>query len=668
MKKILQVTVTVLIIFWILCCTSHASDILFVDKQSEKPSVIEQQIALASRFYGLSFNTVTVNGTDENLKNIVAFINKSKFQATIISASALNSLNAMSILTAIRKNSNKPIPLMIIGVTPVNGKGSLDKWSGGTVECCTNVKEPISDGFYRFSDSRDITQELTGQDIPFHIKTATGHGLIINRGEAVKPIMTLVNEKKGVVTPIFVKTNYDKQEVFIQTYLSMSELNEKSGGHYNSEHFIEIAPLLMFLRYTSGERCWHSSGHYANLTIDDPWLTEPYGHLNYKKLLSEMLKANFHTTIAFIPWNFDRSKPEVVSLFRKHSDKFSICIHGNNHDHQEFYKYETKLNDLWQAKPLSVQEANIKQALARMEEFKRLTGISYDRVMVFPHDIGPEKTLSLLKKYNFLATANTGNIPLGSVEPKDPLFYVRPFSLTFENFVSINRYSAKAVSNADIAINLFLGNPIFLYGHHDLFASGMDAFNKVAEFVNNDNPNVQWCSLGCIVKHLYLQRIRNDDNYDILSFSRSIEIKNTHKRDVTYLVRKEESFRIPIKQVTVNGVKYPHQRDGDYLSMKISIPHGESRIIEIEYQDDLNLSSVDISKNNLRVALLRKLSDFRDMTISRNPLGRLFIYYYYNTDFYKIGLMRIAIISIALIILITCVRLYFLNKNKKKVA
>ena len=56
------------------------------------------------------------------------------------------------------------------------------------------------------------------------------------------------------------------------------------------------------------EAQWHSPGHYANLTIDDPWFAESYGHLTYNGLLGEMEKANFHTTIAFIPWNYDRSE------------------------------------------------------------------------------------------------------------------------------------------------------------------------------------------------------------------------------------------------------------------------------------------------------------------------------------------------------------------------
>jgi len=93
-------------------------------------------------------------------------------------------------------------------------------------------------------------------------------------------------------------------------------------------------------------------------------LIEPYGHLSYKKLLDAMRESNFHTTIAFIPWNFDRSRREVVDLLRDSQTRISFCIHGNNHDHEEFAD----------SKPLDTQEANIRQAIARMEMFKELTG------------------------------------------------------------------------------------------------------------------------------------------------------------------------------------------------------------------------------------------------------------------------------------------------------
>ena len=102
------------------------------------------------------------------------------------------------------------------------------------------------------------------------------------------------------------------------------------------DSFAEVAPVMMFVKYSAGDRGWHAPYHYANFTIDDPWLREPYGRLSYEGLLKEMEKHNFHTTIAFIPWNYDRSEASVVTLFREHPDRFSISIHGDNHDHGEF--------------------------------------------------------------------------------------------------------------------------------------------------------------------------------------------------------------------------------------------------------------------------------------------------------------------------------------------
>ncbi len=74
----------------------------------------------------------------------------------------------------------------------------------------------------------------------------------------------------------------------------------------------------------------------ANLTIEDPCLTEPYDHVIYKGLMNEMGKENFHNTIAFIPWNYERNEDEVAAHFLDYPDSFLICIHDNNHDHREF--------------------------------------------------------------------------------------------------------------------------------------------------------------------------------------------------------------------------------------------------------------------------------------------------------------------------------------------
>ena len=140
----------------------------------------------------------------------------------------------------------------------------------------------------------------------------------------------------------------------------------------------------------------------------------------------------FIPTIAFIPWNYDRSEQPVVALFRGHPERFSICIHGDNHDHKEFDDYESK--------SLSPQIAALGQSLARMDKFQALTGIPYDKVFVFPHNIGSERILEQLKTYNFDATVNSLSVPMDRTRPASLLFILRPVTLFFGDFPSVERY------------------------------------------------------------------------------------------------------------------------------------------------------------------------------------------------------------------------------------
>lgn len=55
--------------------------------------------------------------------------------------------------------------------------------------------------------------------------------------------------------------------------------------------------------------------NHACIIIDDPLLRENYGFLNYRKLLDLMDKHDFHTSIAFIPWNYNRTDKNLATLF-----------------------------------------------------------------------------------------------------------------------------------------------------------------------------------------------------------------------------------------------------------------------------------------------------------------------------------------------------------------
>jgi len=418
------------------------------------------------------------------------------------------------------------------------------------------------------------------------------------------------------------------------------------GPVSKNEDFSPLFPVMMFLRHAAGERAWHSHGHYANLTVDDAWLTQPYGHLDYEALLAEMQKYNFHTTIAFIPWNFDRSEPKVVQLFSSHGDKFSICIHGNNHDHLEFGSYEDR--------PFSDQIADIKQALARMEKFQNLTSLHFDRFMIFPQEVVPPvATLQEFKEYNFVAAANAVMVPSGSVPPVDTLFPLRAVNLDFTSFPLVRRYSAEAkVPRWLIAINAFLDNPLLFYCHQTLFESGSGAFDPIAETVNQIEPGVHWGSLGSVAQHLYLERRRSDADYDVLAFSGDFILQNAGRQDTNFHVQKLEDGSVAIKSLTMDGQSVPYELSGGFLCFVVRVPSGAPRHVVLQYQNDLNLVAVDVSKSGLRIALRRRMSDFRDITLSRYALGRALTHFYYKNHLDDVEFKSEAALQILLILIV----------------
>jgi hypothetical protein len=491
----------------------------------------------------------------------------------------------------------------------------LKRWSSGAITACRRSATSQVAGQYEFSSVSDVTRQLGGTELPLNQKEVS-YLALDNHGAQV-----LANAKiSGVELPVFARTTVGGQQVFFAAESLSNDIPLSPDPYRQQAVFEAVAPQMLFLRFAGGEHLWHSTADYANLTIDDLWLREPYGHVNFERLLQQSQQHNFHTTTAFIPWNFDRSQPKMVSLFQANPDRLSICVHGNNHVHQEFGPLGTH--------PLEKQSEDIKQGLARMERFKQLTNVAYDPVMVFPHSISPQATFSELKRYNYIATANSLSVPSDATPPSGLDFALRTATLSFDNFPSLRRYSSETdIPRSQLAIDAFLGNPMLFYVHESFFATGIDAFNKTADTVNQIQPGIQWRGLGDIVQHLYLERLRDDGNFDIRAYSSTILLSNSHKRDASFYIDKEEDFAFPL-EVLVDGEPYSYRREGKHLLLELPIKDGMSRHIEIRYEPGFNLAGVNIAKDSSKVTVIRLLSDFRDNFVSNTTLGRRFIHSY----------------------------------------
>jgi hypothetical protein len=594
--------------------SGFSADVVFI-RTAGDPSPEQRELEVAAQFYGLKLNVVAASGNMDDRE--LAAIQQGDTVAVALDADALAAVSQKVLLRALHRKSGGSVPLLILGVTATTDSTLLSRWTGGVVTGARRLSSPAQ-LHYLVGSVTGITQQLSGLEIPFPGDDTFYFSPVDSKA---RQILSVGDRHQDV--PVFIEADVQQQKIFLlcKEHLFLGLVEGRAEDMERA--FAEIAPLMIFTKYCAGGLGWHALHRYANLTIDDPWLREPYGHLIYRDLLTEMEKHNFHTTIAFIPWNFDRSEAPVITLFRNHPERFSICVHGDNHDHKEFDDYESK--------SLSLQIAALRQSVARMEKFQALTGIPYDKVFVFPHNIGSERILEQLKAYNFAATVNSLSVPMDRTRPASPLFPLRPVTLSFGDFPSVARYGAVMPNPTSfIGINEFLDNPIFFYGHHDLFANGIDAFDRVADEVNRIEPDTRWRSLGDMAKHLYLVRLRDDANYDVLSFSSSLDLENSSEQNSVFYIQKLQSDSSAIASVSVEDRPVPFQFDGGSVHLSVAIPAGESRRVLIRYKNDLDLTSVSIAKSSPRVYVLRMISDFRDIMLSKYRVGRAVTDYYYK--------------------------------------
>lgn len=607
----------------ILAVAMHAfaADVVYIGKPGNN-SYTHRQIETASSFYGLDVNS---SGSVASLLNAIS---NPKTVAVVISAEMLPELNSQQVFALIHRRTRR-VPLLIAGIDESTNSAALKQWSLGAVTECRKSAVAQADGRYEVANVSEITRQLSNSTLPLGQRQILY--LALTPAAATQSIINA--QINSAALPVFARTMIGGQNIFFAAAQQPTEIAVTPDPYRQQRLFAAIAAPMMFLRYAGGDKVWKSPGDYANLTIDDLWLREPYGHVNYEGLLQQTQQHNFHVTVAFIPWNFDRSQPAVVSLFRAHPDRLSISVHGNNHIHQEFGPFE--------GHPLNKQVQDIEQGLARMERFQQLTGIPYDAVMVFPHSVSPQATFAALKSSNFLATANSLNVPADAAPPASMEFALRTATLNFATFPSLRRYSAENdIPRSQLAIDAFLGNPMLFYVHESFFASGIDAFNRSANIVNHIQPDTQWRNLGDIVQHLYLEKLRDDGNFDIRSYSASIQITNNHHREADFYIQKEEDFSSPLV-VLVDGQPYPYQKTGRTLQLQLPVPSGSTRRVEVRYDNGMSLASIAISRHSLRIAAIRFLSDFRDNTVSDTRPGRWFIrsYVSYHTNWNRAAII-----------------------------
>lgn len=239
---------------------------------------------------------------------------------------------------------------------------------------------------------------------------------------------------------------------------------------------------------------------HAAFLIDDPNLHWPsYGHLRYAELLRNARTHGYHLAIAMVPLDGWFSDPRVTRMFREGARQLSICVHGNDHDGPEL------------GRPRSVAEgiALGTRALSRAAAFERRTGVAMDRVMVPPHERISEPMARALVSCGFEGLCTTRPYPWAVTSPSrpwltrpaeaGPLAAWGPVDIVAGGLPILLRADFALHPREDLVLRAFLGQPLILYGHHELLRDGPEALAATAAELERLGE-VRWGSLAEITR------------------------------------------------------------------------------------------------------------------------------------------------------------------------
>src|SRR5881398_3318643 len=342
-------------------------------------------------------------------------------------------------------------------------------------------------------------------------------------GESLTPLIA------GEDRAAFLKLNCNGLPVFVSSERLIDVDVQLTTFNFDiRDHFFSAVPLVSYIRWAFPQSSWHAPEASACLIIDDPLLKPTHGFVDFQELLSLMKRQNFSTNIAFIPWNWRRSVPEVVRLFRENPEHFSLSVHGCDHTRAEFGS-SSQQRLYWKTQ----------QALERMNRHESITGISHDRVMVFPQGIFSEAAMSALKRTDLIAAVNNDIMSAGPGRRAvilSELWDIAVMGYTFPLFS--RRYPWEGIEN--FAFDALLGKPAIIVIHHDYCS---DHCSRLINFIKRLNALTvppTWQSLREVVRRSYRQRELSSDEMEIEMYAAELRVENRSKRPKRFLIRRRE--------------------------------------------------------------------------------------------------------------------------------
>ena len=270
--------------------------------------------------------------------------------------------------------------------------------------------------------------------------------------------------------------------------------------HLNQHKFLNLLPLIDFIKFVSDDPSWISPPHRACLMFDDPNLHwKSYGFIDFAKLARHAAEHHYHAAIATIPLDGWLVCPSVARLFRDRREQLSLLIHGNNHIKREL------------ARPYSKEDVLflLSQALGRIEKLERRAGLRVSRVMAAPHGACAEAVMIEMRNVGFEAACISHGSLRAHNSDKQWLDHLGlGMANVVRGFPIMPRFRMSAHCQNDIYLAAYLNQAIIPVGHHEEAASNMELLAQVANTINSLGE-VRWTTAGNLSQANYRMRLRD---------------------------------------------------------------------------------------------------------------------------------------------------------------
>jgi hypothetical protein len=453
----------------------------------------------------------------------------------------------------------------------------------------------------------EFCQSMSG----IHVAAATNsHDVALAVDESKAKAVPIISNRNGAG---FVRVQYRSVPTFLSTGDVVDVDAPLAGRNFDVRaNFLAAVPPVLYLKWAFADTCWQPPETAACVVIDDPPLRPRYGFLDFQHLLGLMERANFSTSIAFIPWNWNRSEPTTVRLFRHNPGRFSLSVHGCDHTHHEFgIDHLSRL--AWKSR----------EAMQRMARHESKTGLSHDPVMVFPHGVFSEAAMAVLKRAHFIGVVNSevmsADAQLRTIKVSD---YWDVAVMSYSDFpIFTRRYPWQGIEN--FAYDILLGKPCIVCVHHN---DCHDDCRHVVEFIerlNKLNVRMMWRNLGDVIRRSFRQRAISPGFVDVEMYGHEIRIENTSPQKKAFRISKRECAATAIREIRAGRQVIEWTATGGRIAFDLELGPGESQTIALVFNEAAESGFKGESvRYRMKTMVRRYLCEVRDNYIMRKSFSQ----------------------------------------------